>query len=132
MGLFGALFAGVSGLDSQSNKIGIISNNISNVNTVGFKQGQASFDTLVVPSGTTSFSPGGVIGGNQQLVEQQGTISATTSPTDIAISGGGMLFVSAAPTTTAGAASPLFTRSGSFTQDANGNFVNSDGYYLLG
>jgi len=88
MGLFGALFAGVSGLDSQSNKIGVISNNIANVNTVGFKQGQADFDTLVVPSGTTTFSPGGVIGGNEQLVNEQGLISATTSPTDVAITGG--------------------------------------------
>ena len=130
MGLFGALFAGVSGLDSQSNKIGIISNNISNVNTIGYKQGQAGFDTLVVPSGTTSFSPGGVIGNNQQLVSQQGLIQATTSPTDVAITGGGMLFVSASPA--GGTNSLLFTRSGSFTQDADGNFVNSDEYYLQG
>jgi flagellar hook protein FlgE len=130
MGLFGALFAGVSGLDSQSNKIGIISNNISNVNTVGYKQGQAAFDTLVVPSGTTSFSPGGVIGNNQQLVNQQGVISATTSPTDIAISGGGLLFVSTSAA--GGANNQLFTRAGSFTQDANGNFINSANYFLQG
>ena len=130
MGLFGALFAGVSGLDSQSNKIGIISNNISNVNTVGFKQGQSTFDTLVVPSGTTSFSPGGVIGGNQQLVSEQGTIAATTSTTDVAISGGGMLFVSASAA--GGASSLLYTRAGSFTQDSEGNFVNANGYFLQG
>jgi flagellar hook protein FlgE len=130
MGLFGALFAGVSGLSSQSNKIGIISNNISNVNTVGFKQDQAAFDTLVVPSGTTTFSPGGVIGANEQLVNQQGLISATSSPTDIAITGGGMLFVSSDPA--GGANSLLFTRAGSFTQDASGNFKNADGYYLQG
>jgi flagellar hook protein FlgE len=128
MGLFGALFAGVSGLNAQSNKIGIISNNISNVNTVGYKQGKSEFDTLVVPSGTTSFSPGGVIGGNQQLVSQQGTIAATSSATDIAISGGGMLFVSTAPS----GGNSLFTRAGSFTQDANGNFINTNGYYLQG
>lgn len=133
MGLFGALFAGVSGLDSQSNKIGIISNNISNSNTVGYKQGQASFDTLVVPSSNTgAFSPGGTIGNTQQLVNQQGIISATTSPTDVAISGGGLMFVSSAPLTTGSQVDPLFTRAGSFTQDANGNFVNANGYYLLG
>jgi flagellar hook protein FlgE len=130
MGLFGALFAGVSGLDSQSNKIGIISNNISNVNTVGYKQGQASFDTLVVPSSTTgTFSPGGVIGQNQQLVNQQGIISATSSPTDVAISGNGFLVVN---TSADGTGQPLYTRSGSFTQDANGDFVNSNGYFLQG
>ena len=129
MGLFGALFAGVSGLDSQSNKIGIISNNISNVNTVGYKQGQAGFDTLVVPSGTTSFSPGGVIGGTQQLINQQGIISATTSSTDAAISGGGFFVVN---TQANGSGNTYYTRSGSFTQDSAGNFINSDGYYLQG
>src|ERR1035441_8841214 len=129
MGLFGALFAGVSGLDSQSNKIGIISNNISNVNTVGFKQGQASFDTLVVPSGTTSFSPGGVIGNTQQLVNQQGLIQATTSQTDAAITGGGFFVVNTKPDGTGG---ELFTRAGSFSQDANGDFINANGYFLQG
>ncbi len=127
MGLFGALFAGVSGLDSQSNKIGIISNNISNVNTVGYKQGQATFDSLVVPSGTTTFSPGGVIGSNQQLVSQQGLISATTSATDAAISGSGFFIVN---TKADGTGNVLFTRSGSFTQDSLGNFVNANGYFL--
>ena len=130
MGLFGALFAGVSGLDSQSNKIGIISNNISNVNTVGFKQGQAAFNTLVVPSATTgTFSPGGVIGANKQLVSQQGIIAATTSSTDIAISGGGLLVVNTKPD---GSGQTLYTRAGSFTQDANGDFLNTNGYYLQG
>ena len=129
MGLFGALFAGVSGLDSQSNKIGIISNNISNVNTVGYKQGSADFDTLVVPSGTTAFSPGGVIGGNLQLVDQQGTIAASTSSTDVAISGGGFLVVDSNST---GTGNTYYTRAGSFTQDAQGNFVNSNKYYLMG
>src|SRR5579863_1979617 len=130
MGLFGALFAGVSGLDSQSNKIGIISNNISNVNTVGFKQGQAEFSTLVVPSGTTTFSPGGVIGGNRQLINGQGTIAGTTSPTDVAITGGGLMFVSTSPA--GGTGTLLYTRAGSFTQDANGNFKNANGYFLQG
>lgn len=132
MGLFGALFAGVSGLDSQSNKIGIISNNISNVNTVGYKQGQASFDTLVVPSGTTTFSPGGVIGANQQLVNQQGLISATTSSTDVAITGNGFVVVSNTAAGINAGGTQLYTRAGSFTQDSNGNFVNSNGFYLQG
>jgi len=129
MGLFGALFAGVSGLDSQSNKIGIISNNIANSNTVGFKQGQAAFNTLVVPSGTTNFSPGGVIGNTQNLVNQQGLIQATSSATDIAVSGNGLIAVNTAADNSG---STLFTRAGSFTQDALGNFVNANGYYLQG
>ncbi len=129
MGLFGALFAGVSGLDSQSNKIGIISNNISNVNTVGFKQGQAAFDTLVVPSGTTTFSPGGVIGSAQSLISQQGLIQATSSPTDVAITGNGFFAVNSKSD---GSGSLLLSRAGSFTQDSSGNFVNANGFFLQG
>src|SRR5260370_34893469 len=119
MGLFGALFAGVSGLGSQSNKIGIISNNISNVNTVGYKQGQASFDTLVVPSGTTNFSPGGVIGTNQQLVNQQGLIQGTSPSTDVAITGN-RCFVVNSPAH--GTGKLLSTRPRPFTQDRPRNF----------
>jgi flagellar hook protein FlgE len=129
MGLFGALFAGVSGLSSQSNKIGIISNNISNVNTVGFKAGVANFNTLVVPSGASTFAPGGVIGGTQTLVSHQGLISGTTSSTDVAISGNGLFVVNSSAD---GTGSKYYTRSGSFTQDSTGNFINSNGYYLQG
>lgn len=129
MGLFGALFAGVSGVNSQSNKIGAISNNISNVNTVGYKQVQASFNTLVVPSGTTTFSPGGVIGATQNLVTQQGLVQATSSSTDVAITGNGFFVVNSEAS---GAGTQLLTRAGSFTQDSNGNFVNANGYFLQG
>lgn len=130
MGLFGALFAGVSGLGSQSNKIGIVSNNISNVNTVGFKQGGAAFNTLVVPSASSgTFSPGGVLGNNRQLVNQQGLIQGTTSVTDVAISGGGLFVVNSKSD---GTGDTLYTRAGSFSQDASGNFVNAAGLFLQG
>ncbi len=130
MGLFGALFAGVSGLDSQSNKISIISNNISNVNTIGYKESSAAFDTLVVPSGSSSFSPGGVISNNQQLVSKQGLVQGTSSGTDLSISGAGFFAVNTAAA--AGVGQLLYTRSGSFTQDSAGNFVNSNGLFLQG
>lgn len=130
MGLFGALFAGVSGLGSQSNKIGIVSNNISNVNTVGYKQGSAAFNTLVVPGASTgAFSPGGVLGNNRQLVAQQGLIQATTSVTDVAISGNGLFVVN---TKSDGTGDTIYTRAGSFAPDANGNFKNAAGFYLQG
>lgn len=130
MGLFGALFAGVAGLGSQSNKIGIVSNNISNVNTVGYKEANAAFSTLVVPGASSgTFSPGGVLGNNRQLVSQQGLIQATTSVTDIAISGGGLFVVNTKPD---GSGDTLYTRAGSFTPDSSGNFKNSAGFYLQG
>jgi flagellar hook protein FlgE len=128
MSLYGALFSGVSGLRAQSTKIGVISDNISNTNTVGYKAGQGVFQSLVTGSGgTTAFSPGGVLGGNRQLISKQGLLQATDSPTDIAISGDGFFVVNK---TSDGTGQVLFTRAGSFTQDSTGNFRNSAGFFL--
>lgn len=128
MSLYGALFAGVSGLRSQSNKIGLISDNISNVNTVGYKGGEGTFQTLVTTAtGATTYSPGGVLGGNRQNISEQGLLQSTNSPTDIAISGSGFFVVNQ---TADGTGSVLYTRAGSFTQDSLGNFRNSSGFFL--
>lgn len=130
MSLYGALYAGVGGLKAQGTKIGIISDNIANVNTNGYKATKAAFETLVVnSSGSVSYSPGGVIANSVQLVDKQGILSATEAPTDIAMSGAGFFAVNAQPD---GSAQPLYTRSGSFRQDELGNFVNPQGFYLQG
>lgn len=136
MSLYGALFGGVSGLRAQSSKIGAISDNIANVNTVGYKQANAVFETLVVNSSSTgTYQTGGVRAGTRLAVSKQGLLSSTDTPTDIAISGQGFFVVRRTPN--AGNSSdanalPLFTRAGSFRQDALGNFVNSQGFYLQG
>lgn len=128
MSLYGALFSGVSGLKAQSTSIAVISDNISNTNTIGYKRSGGIFQTLVTTSGGgTAYSPGGVLGGSRKLVSQQGLLQATNSPTDIAISGKGMFVVN---TTSDGTGQVLYTRSGSFTQDATGNFRNSSGFFL--
>jgi flagellar hook protein FlgE len=128
MSLYGALFSGVSSLKAQSNKIGVISDNISNVNTIGYKGGQGNFRTLVTSaSGTTAYSPGGVLGGNRQLISKQGLLQTTDSPTDIAVSGSGFFVVNQTPD---GQGNILYTRAGSFTQDSLGNFRNSGGFFL--
>ena len=135
MSLYGALFGGVSGLRAQSGKIGVISDNIANVNTIGYKQGQATFETLVVNSnGSVSYTTGGVRGGSRINVDKQGLLQSTESPTDIAMSGKGFFVVrgSANAEDAAANATPLFTRAGSFRQDETGNFVNSQGFYLQG
>lgn len=130
MSLYGALYAGVGGLKAQGTKIGIISDNIANVNTNGYKATKAAFETLVVnSSGSVSYSPGGVIAKNVQLVDKQGILSATDAPTDIAMSGSGFFAVNAQPD---GSGQPLYTRSGSFRQDELGNFVNPQGFFLQG
>ncbi len=135
MSLYGALFGGVSGLKAQSSKIGAISDNIANVNTIGYKQATATFSSLVVNSSSAvSYQTGGVRAGTRLDVTKQGLLASSESPTDLAISGGGFFVVRAVPDGSVGgtAATPLYTRAGSFSQDSLGNFVNSQGFYLQG
>jgi flagellar hook protein FlgE len=130
MSLYGALYSGVSGLKAQGSAIGIVSDNISNLNTVGYKQGSAQFETLVNNSASTvAYNPGGVLARNRYLVDKQGLFQASDSPTDIAISGSGMLVVNRS---NASNGDFLYTRAGSFRQDSEGNFINSSGFFLQG
>ena len=129
MSLYGALFAGVSGLTAQANSIGVVSDNIANVNTVGFRALESTFSTLVTNSGTISHSPGGAQGGTRTSVSLQGLLQTTTSNTDIAISGDGFFAVNTQPD---GTGSINYTRAGSFREDSLGNFVNSGGFFLQG
>ncbi len=135
MSLYGALFGGVSGLKAQSSRIGAISDNIANVNTIGYKQARAAFSTLVVNGGGgVSYQTGGVRAGTIYDISRQGLLATTESSTDIAISGQGFFVVRQTANVIAGDTSslPLFTRAGSFRQDELGNFVNSQGFYLQG
>lgn len=130
MSLYGALFGGVSGLKAQSSKIGVISDNIANVNTVGYKQSQALFETLVVNSSSTVlYQTGGVRGESRINVDKQGLLLTTEAPTDLAISGNGFFVVSK---NIAGTGLPYYTRAGSFRQDSLGNFYNAQGFFLQG
>lgn len=130
MSLYGALFTGVSGLNAQGQKIGIISDNIANVNTVGYKEARASFESLVVNTASNAaYSPGGVRNNTVQNISKQGIVSSTSAPTDIAISGSGFFTVSSKAD---GSGENLYTRAGSFRQDRLGNFVNANGFYLKG
>jgi flagellar hook protein FlgE len=130
MSLFGSLFSGVSALNAQSQAMGIISDNISNVNTVGYKGTSSRFSTLVTSAATeTNFTPGGVQARPFALVEQQGLVQSSESATDMAITGQGFFVVN---TTTDGTGETLYTRAGSFHQDNLGNLVNTSGLYLEG
>jgi len=126
---FSALSAGVSGLQAFSDGVGVIADNITNVNTVGYKETRSRFVTLVTETNTlTSFSPGGVQAQTQTLVSRQGLLQASASETDLAIDGSGFF-----PVREPGPDNPLlFTRAGSFTTDEEGNFINAAGFNLLG
>lgn len=130
MSLFGSLTSGVSGLTAQSSALGAISDNITNVNTIGYKGVQVDFQTLVtVQTSSTLFSPGGVQSAPRQDTGVQGLLQSSTSQTDIAISGSGFFVVneSNAPTLSN---EFLFTRAGSFFQDDEGFLRNTSGFYL--
>ncbi|HEX9465861.1 MAG TPA: flagellar hook-basal body complex protein [Alphaproteobacteria bacterium] len=130
MSLTGALLSGVSGLQAQSNAMGIISDNIANLNTVGYKKSNGTFSTLVVNSAaTTTYSPGGVQSGRFALIATQGTLQASNSPLDVAVTGNGFFPVNDQGN---GLGNNLYTRAGSFHQDVQGRLVNSAGMFLQG
>ncbi len=130
MSLFGALFSGVTGLSAQSQSMGMISDNISNVSTTAYKGAVADFSSLVTTTaGVTTFAPGGVQSNTNYEIGRQGLIEPSTSPTDVAIVGDGFFVVS---DLSDGAGDQLYTRAGSFKTDSLGNLRNSAGYYLQG
>jgi flagellar hook protein FlgE len=131
MSLYGALFSGVSGLNANSQAIGAISDNISNVNTVGYKANDTQFSTLVTEaSASSAYSPGGVQAKVRQLVSRTGLLQQTNSSSDLSVDGQGFFVVRTNSDKNIGEA--RFTRAGSFTQDANGYFKNTAGLYLQG
>lgn len=130
MSLFGSLFTGVSGLGAQSQATAMVANNIANVNTIGFKRSEAAFYSLVTSEGRSSrYSPGTVAVNRVQRVNQQGPIQQTGSTTDAAISGNGMFAVKR---DASDLQEFLYTRSGSFSEDAQGLLKNTAGFVLYG
>jgi flagellar hook protein FlgE len=128
MSLFGALFTGVSGMSAQSQATAMISNNIANVDTIGYKGDNAAFYSLVTTNAVGGvFNSGSVAVNTVQNVTQEGSIQQTSSSTDAAISGQGLFVVKQAT----GTNQPfLYTRSGSFSEDATGQLVNTAGDVL--
>jgi flagellar hook protein FlgE len=130
LSLYSALNAGVSGLSAQSAALAGVADNITNVNTVGYKGVETQFGTMVT-SGTPkgAYAAGGVMAAPHSMISKQGLLTASTSATDIAIDGAGFFVVrdSASPS-----APPAYTRAGSFTPDKQGYLRNASGYYLQG
>lgn len=128
MGLFGSLFTGVSALFAQSQNTAIISNNIANVNTTGYKRSEASFQSLVTSESRSSrYSPGTVSVNRIQKVDQQGALQQTASATDASVSGNGFFPVKRG---TGFGQEFLYTRAGQFSEDAQGLLRNASGFAL--
>jgi flagellar hook protein FlgE len=128
MSVTSAMMSGVSGLLSSAEAINVIGNNISNVNTVGFKYGRTLFSDILSSSVNSTSQVGR--GTQIQAVENifsQGASQTSEIATDISISGKGFFVVqdnSSTPST-------YYTRAGAFHVDDTGGFlVNPDGMRL--
>ena len=132
MSIYGAMFSGVSGLNANSQALGAIADNITNVNTIGYKSTEVRFQTLVTAqAGLNNYSPGGVQQRPFAAVDVQGLFQSSTNATDLGISGDGF-FVVNENNEHDGATGFRFTRAGAFTADKSGYLRNTAGYYLQG
>lgn len=125
MSLTGALSSAISALSAQSQSLSMISDNIANSDTTGYKTTSAMFDALVTASSnTTSYASGGVTVAGRANITQQGLLAATSNATDVAIQGSGFFVVTSA--TSGGVTS--YTRNGAFTINNAGYLENNESY----
>lgn len=135
-----SLWAGVTGLQAHQIAMDVEGNNIANVNTTGFKYSRANFSDLLSQTAKIATAPQGELGGKNAMqiglgtqistvtkIFKQGSIETTDKTTDLAIQGDGFFIVSPD-----GGSTYKYTRSGDFTFDANGNFVDTNGYIAQG
>ncbi len=128
MSLTGALSSAISALSAQSQSLSMISDNIANSSTTGYKTTSAMFDDLVTASSnTTTYASGGVTVSSRANITQQGLLATTSNATDVAIQGSGFFVVTSA--TSGGTTS--YTRNGAFSTD-NAGYLENNGSYLEG
>ncbi|EMO8303752.1 flagellar hook protein FlgE [Campylobacter coli] len=135
-----SLWSGVSGLQAHQVAMDVEGNNISNVNTTGFKYSRADFGTMFSQTVKIATAPTDGRGGSNPLqiglgvsvssttrIHFQGSVQTTDKNTDVAINGDGFFMVS-----DDGGLTRYLTRSGDFKLDAYGNFVNNAGFVVQG
>ncbi len=133
MSINSALLAGVSGLTANSAALAAISQNIANVNTVGYKRTSSEFATVVnSQSQGAGYSAGGVQAAARHFISQNGQLQRTTSATDLGIAGQGFFVVTEKPENLEVTDTRLFTRAGAFRVDNLGYLKNTAGLYLQG
>jgi len=142
------MFAAISGLKTHQVMLDVTSNDIANVNTIGYKSARATFADSLTQTQRGAAGPGGGVGGSNaaqiglgvQLgsidnLMTGGALQSTGNPTDVAIQQGpGFFRVAASPTTppTANPAAVEYTRAGNFTTSQAGYLMTQDGYYVQG
>jgi flagellar hook protein FlgE len=134
-----SLYSGVSGLQNHQVRMDVLGNNISNVNTTGFKKGRASFQDLLYQQMSGASAPNGEVGGvnpkeiglgmsigSIDTIHTQGALQTTGVQTDVAIQGNGFLVLKKGEST-------LFSRNGALGLDSEGRLVNpGTGYKVQG
>ena len=137
--MFSSLWIAKTGLDAQQTEMDVISNNLANASTTGFKTSRANFQDLMYqnegqPGGQTTqqteTSTGMLLGTGVKVVGTeklftQGAITQTGNSLDVAVQGNGFLQVSLPDGTVA------YTRDGSLQEDSTGQLVTSDGYPVV-
>jgi flagellar hook protein FlgE len=127
------MYSGVSGLRAEGEALGVVGDNIANVNTVGFKSQRAVFEDVLghsILAGTSSALPGsGVRVGEVQQMFTQGTLSNTGVSTDLALNGDGFFVVKGAVD---GINGNFYTRAGQFVLDKDGFLTNTQGLQVQG
>lgn len=140
------IFAAVSGIRANQQRLNVISNNIANVNTLGFKSSAANFATVFSSTLSGGTAPNGSLGGtnprqigNGALVSEiasnfsQGGTQYTGRSTDMMISGGGFFAVERIDPNSGSNSNAFFlTRAGNFSLDSGGNLVTSSGNRVRG
>lgn len=131
MGIQSAMYSGVSGLNTNSQAMNVIGNNLANTNTIGFKGARTVFSDLLSSTinGSGGFSQVGRGVGVSRVdnIFSQGTFEATTSDTDVAIEGEGFFLLRNPAEDTI-----YYSRAGAFRFDADGYLVNPEGYRVQG
>lgn len=134
-----SLYSGVSGMKNLQTKMDVISNNIANVNTVGFKSSRVMFQDIMSQTSAPATAPTTTVGGQNprqiglgvqvgsiDTVHTTGAPQTTGRSLDFYLTGPGYFWVKD------GAGSDLFTRDGVFTRDSLGTIVNSAGMKIQG
>ncbi len=120
------IYIALSGAILKRQDIEGIAQNIANANTSGFKKERSSFKDYIIPvSGSNAMQPDGrvmVQEGSHSIDFEEGGMTATGNPLDVAISGSGFFALEG----------NRYTRSGSFSIDNEGNLTTKDGIKVLG
>ena len=129
MSLVSSLFTGVTGLASNSEAMGVIGDNISNVNTIGFKGSKAVFSDIfssVLSNGSTTsqLGRGAQLSGTLRSLEQ-GSFESSSNALDLAIDGSGFFIVN-------DGTGNFYTRAGQFRMNDNGKVQALSGEVLQG